>query len=234
VRYITLSWDDGFRASSLKTAALFERYVLRAEFNAVATYGVRDPVTFGDFALWNELQARGHVIQPHGWDHTNKASVPFDQARDLILRCLDRFAAELSGFEAQRAIFNFPYNASTPELEAWVPSVVRAFRTGHGPTINPLPRPDTVKLTTSGWQEAEAWLDRCLKDFLAREEGCWLIYNTHGMDGEGWGPLSSGYLERLLDRLVQTDNLMVLPARDVLAREAGSEFPMRTAQENLS
>jgi peptidoglycan/xylan/chitin deacetylase (PgdA/CDA1 family) len=213
---LTLSWDDGFLRSTLKTAEIFEKYGLRAEFNVLAAPSLHhDGVTMGDFGLWNELQARGHAIQPHGYNHTNKASVPLAEAQGLILRCLDIFEEYLDGFDRRHAIFNFPYNASTPELEAWLPEVVRAFRTGPGPTLNPLPKQETVKLTTCGWEEAETWLDRCMEGWLAEPEG-WLIYNTHGLDGEGWGPFRSEYLERLLDRLLAIENVQILPSRDVL------------------
>jgi peptidoglycan/xylan/chitin deacetylase (PgdA/CDA1 family) len=218
-RYLTISFDDGFRASSVKTADLFESFGLRAEFNVVTTYGESKPEVFGGWTLWNELAARGHSIQPHGFDHTNKAKVGFGEARDLILRCLDSFSTNLHGFDPARAIFAFPYLASTPELEAWLPTIVRACRTA-GEPINPLPTPDTVKLTTGASERAEELLDGCVGDLLARDEG-WLIYCAHGLDGEGWGPMRSEYLERLLERLVQVENLGVLPARDVLDRFDG-------------
>jgi peptidoglycan/xylan/chitin deacetylase (PgdA/CDA1 family) len=217
MRYVTLSFDDGFYDSTLKTAAIYERYGLRAEFNVVATYGERDPDRFGDWGFWNEMRARGHIIQPHGYDHTDKTKIPLAQAQDSIRRCLDTFTESLPGFAANETIFVFPYNNSTPEIETWLPSVVRAFRTGHSPCINPLPRPETVKLTTSGWKEAEEWLDRVVEDLLTRDEG-WLIYTAQGLDGEGWGPLRSSYLESLLDRLTQTERLEILPAQTVLAR----------------
>lgn len=215
-RLLTFSFDDGFRASTLKTAELFERFGLHVEFNVVATFHDQSPTVFGDWALWNDLVARGHSVQPHGYNHTDKSQVGFGEARDLILRCLDSFATNLDGFSPSRSIFSFPYNASTPELERWLPTTVRAFRTS-GEPINPLPNVDTAKLTTGGWQDAEEWLDRYVDDLLARDHG-WLIYCAHGLDGEGWGPLRSEYLERLLERLVQTENLGVLPARDVLDR----------------
>lgn len=217
MRYLTLSWDDGARRSAIKTAEIYEKYGLKAELNVLAQPSLSDPTgARGEFPLWNDLQARGHVIQPHGFNHTNKAEVPLATAQELIRRCLDIFTEHLDGFDARAAIFNFPYNASTPELEAWLPSHVRAFRTGPGPMLNPLPHPETVKLTTCGWEEAEEWLEVGLKDLLAQEDG-WLIYNTHGLDGEGWGPIRSAYLDRLLDRLTRTENLCILPARDVLA-----------------
>ena len=221
MRYLTLSFDDGFRASSVKTAQLLEKFGLRGEFNIVATNHLKKPEVYGDWDLWNELAARGHSVQPHGYNHTNKAKLPFGEARDLILRCLNLFRENLNGFDATQAIFAFPYNASTPEIEQWLPSIVRAFRTGGGSPINPLPQRSTVKLTTGGSEKAEELLDRCIQELLAREENGWLIYCAHGLDGEGWGPLGSDYLEKLLERLVRVKDLELLPARDVLMRFDG-------------
>ncbi len=212
MRFLTLSWDDGFRRSSLRTAEIFEHFGLQAEFNVVATFGGPE---HGDFALWNELQARGHVIQPHGYQHADKSKLPLPQAQQLILQCLEVFSRQLQGFDASRAIFAFPYNASTPELEAWLPGVVRAYRTGPGPALNPLPAPGTVKLTTTGYQNAETGLEQCLNDLQAAEAG-WLIYNVHGLDGEGWGPMRAEYLLHTLEGLAAQPDLRILPARDAL------------------
>jgi peptidoglycan/xylan/chitin deacetylase (PgdA/CDA1 family) len=226
--YLTISWDDGFAKSMQKVANIYEKYGLRAEMNVLADAQQKEArlpakmaadavwgAPYGDFGLWNELKTRGHVIQPHGLDHTNKANVPFEIAMEKIKRCLDIFGAELQGFDPCQSVFNFPYNASTPELEAWLPNEVRAFRTGPGPALNPLPKPDTIKITTSGWEDAEPWLETCVAELLAAPEG-WLVYNAHGLDGEGWGPLRSEFLERTLDRLVQRGDVKILPALAVL------------------
>ena len=95
--YVTLSFDDGFKKSSLQTAEIYEKHGLKACINVIATAHLpgfvlpneyhRWPV--GDFGLWNELQARGHEIMPHGFKHVNKSQVPLHQATDLIQRCLD-------------------------------------------------------------------------------------------------------------------------------------------------
>src|SRR5687768_13663082 len=103
MRYLTLSFDDGFRASSVKTAQLLEQFGLRAEFNIVATNHQKKPEVYGDWDLWNDLAARGHSIQPHGYSHTNKTQVGFGEARDLILRCLDLFGENLNGFDPSQA-----------------------------------------------------------------------------------------------------------------------------------
>lgn len=221
---VTLSFDDGFKKSSIKTAEICEKYGLSACINVVASAHMRDfrppdypDVPRADFGLWNDLKARGHEIMPHGYKHANKRSLPLAEAKDLILRCLDLFGQELKGFDRGRAIFNFPYNASTPELEKWLPSQVRAFRTGGG-AINPLPHEGQSRLTCTsfGPGNCEAAIDREIERLLANESG-WLIFNTHGLDDEGWGPIRATYLERLLERLVAMDSVAVLPAEKALA-----------------
>ena len=42
--------------------------------------------------------------------------------------------------------------------------------------------------------------------------------NLHGLDDEGWGPVTSLYLNELLKRLVEIDCLEILPAGVVLER----------------
>jgi peptidoglycan/xylan/chitin deacetylase (PgdA/CDA1 family) len=222
---VTLSFDDGFEASNRNVAEIYEKRGLSACFNVLATahlstfvppnrYMATCPV--GDFRLWNQLQARGHEIMPHGYKHANKAALPLAESQRLILDCLAVFSRELEGFKAREAIFNFPYNQSTPDLEAWLPSVVKAFRTS-GNGINPLPHAGQVKLTTTGFGpgNGERHLDAEIGKLLSLPSG-WLIYNTHGLDEEGWGPIGSDYLGRLLDRLCAIGTVRVLPAGKAL------------------
>lgn len=221
MRYVTFHFDDGFRRSSIATAEVFEARGLRAEFFVLtdATWP-----GLGDFRLWRELRARGHSIQPHGTDHTDKSKIPHEEAQRKILRCLDRFAEEFDGFEPREAIYGFPYNASTNWLEGWLPSFVGAMRTS-GDAINPLPEPYTAYLTTMGWEDAEPNLTRCIDELLAQDSG-WLIYNAHGLDGEGWGPLRRSFLEATLDRLLATPGVEVVTAVELLAslREPGERM----------
>jgi peptidoglycan/xylan/chitin deacetylase (PgdA/CDA1 family) len=221
---VTLSFDDGFRRSSLKTAEIFERFGLSAAINVVARGHAGEPDEGwhtrwpkGDFGLWNELQARGHEIMPHGLVHANKSELPFEEGKRLIESCLQVFANELDGFDATRAVFAFPYNASTPELEAWLVGVVRGFRTG-GKPIMPLPQAGQAKIScaTFGPGPSDEHLEALVEQLLAGPSG-WLCYNLHGLDGEGWGPLSAATLERLLERLVACEDVHVLPARAALA-----------------
>jgi peptidoglycan/xylan/chitin deacetylase (PgdA/CDA1 family) len=226
---VTLSFDDGFKKSFIKTAEIYEKHGLSACLNVIATghqTNYEAPGAYiggsdrGDFGLWNELQARGHEVMPHSYEHTNLRQVSFSEGKDLILRCLDVFAKELNGFRRENAIYNFAYNASTPELEAWLPTQVRAFRTGGG-AINPLPQRGRAKLTCTsfGPGNCEHAVDREIEKLLAQQTG-WLIFNTHGLDEEGWGPLRAAYLDRLLEELSAIESVDVLPAGRALDKYA--------------
>jgi peptidoglycan/xylan/chitin deacetylase (PgdA/CDA1 family) len=156
------------------------------------------------------LKARGHHVMPHGYRHANKTELPLAEAQQLIERCLEVFRTELESFEASRASFAFPYNRSSPALEAWLGGRVRVFRTGGNPVM-PLPRPRQRRVTcvSSGPERCDEHLLRTIDSFLAGPPG-WLCYNLHGLDDEGWGPVGSDTLDRLLERLV-AGGVHVLP-----------------------
>ncbi len=233
---VTLSFDDGFRKSFVRTAEIYEKYKLSACLNVIATGHQKDyraPGEYiggsvrGDFGLWNELKARGHEVMPHSYRHANLRSVSFAEAKDLILRCLEVFSKELKDFDPKKSVYNFAYNASTPDLERWLPAQVRAFRTGSG-GLNPLPHKGQVKLTCTsfGPGNCEHAIDREIKKLLARETG-WLIFNTHGLDEEGWGPIRATYLDRLLDKLSAIESVDILPAGRALDEFVGRAGPKK-------
>ena len=221
---ITLSFDDGFEKSSMQTARIYEKYGMSASINVIATAHDKSfelPNEYhawpaGDFGLWNELQSRGHEIMPHTYKHANLSEIPIEEATELILKCLDIFSEELEGFRAEESAYNFAFNASTPELEQWLEPRVRAIRTGGG-VINPLPYKDQFKLvcTSDGPENIDVHLDNLVNEFLDGPSGG-LIFNTHGLDDEGWGPVSSTFLDELLDRLANSETAEVLSVTQAL------------------
>ena len=105
---ITLSFDDGFKKSFLRTAEIYEKFGLSACFNIVAAAHLPGTVViddympreqFGDFGVWNELQDRGHEVMIHGYQHAHLARLPLEKAKELVLKSLDLFAKELRGFQ---------------------------------------------------------------------------------------------------------------------------------------
>ena len=208
---VSLSFDDGFEDSFPRVADIYQERGLTACLNIVAT--VHGPGYAADvegvpelgltnFELWNGLIARGHEVMPHTYCHQNLTNVSLATAQALIERGLAIFAEHLDGYDAKRAVYNFAYNASTPQIEALLETRVRAWRTG-GTEINPLPTATTRRITCSahGPDNCEEDLERKLADFLASDGG-WFVYNLHGLDEEGWGPVRASYLGDLLDRLL--------------------------------
>lgn len=217
---VSLSFDDGFEKSFAKTADIYERYQLSACFNILATGHEKSfkPVgeyinssILGDFDLWNDLKKRGHEVMPHGYKHANLKALPLAKATDLINKTFDVFEEKLDGFDASKSIFSFPFNASNKPIEDWLAHEVLAYRTGGG-VWNPLPFKGQKKLTciSKGSENLDVFIQDEINTFLSGPSG-WFIFNTHGLDGEGWGPLSSSLLDELLDRFTSMDHVAVLP-----------------------
>ena len=133
-----------------------------------------------------------------------------------ILKCLNVFSEKLEGFKSEESIYNFAHNASTPKIENWLETKVRAFRTG-GNAVNSLPFHGMAKLTciSQGPENIDHFLADKINTFLSGPPG-WFIFNTHGLDDEGWGPMSAGYLDELLARLSRTDYVELLPIATAL------------------
>lgn len=228
---LTLSFDDGFKKSFYKIADLYERYNLSACLNIIASGHLPEfqkvddwilPELMGSFEDWNHLQGRGHEIMPHSWKHLNLAKQPYDDAVVLIDKCLDYFEEHLDGFHRRSAVFNFPFNASTPELESYVLTRLGGLRSRGPSAVNKIPNiqaPTRLACWSDGPQNQDAWVEEQVADFLASEGG-WLILNLHGLKNEGWGPISEDYLDNLLGRLVGESRLAIMPAGAVL-KEAG-------------
>jgi hypothetical protein len=60
-------------------------------------------------------------------------------------------------------------------------------------------------------------IDREIEKLLGKESG-WLIFNTHGLDDEGWGPIRATYLEQLLERRLAVETVEILPAGKALEK----------------
>ena len=81
-----------------------------------------------------------------------------------------------------------------------------------------MPHKSQVKLTCTshGPDNCEQHLDGEIARLLEQPSG-WLIYNVHGLDDEGWGPIGSDYLDKLLQRLTTINMVELIPAGKALA-----------------
>jgi len=227
---LSLSFDDGFKKSFYRIAEIHETYGLKACLNVIATGHLPDfkqiddwilPELLGDFDDWNKLAGRGHEVMPHSWKHLNLTKVSVTQAQENILKCLDYFAENLDDYTDAKAVYNYAFDASTAELDAFCLERVGAVRTGgwllwEDQQLNALPvTTGSLGCWTNGPDNNDAWVDEQVDQFL-NTKGGWLILNLHGLDQEGWGPISTSYLDRLLKRLAVVDKLAVLPTGEVV------------------
>lgn len=234
---LTLSFDDGFKESFYRIAEIHEEYGLRACLNVIATGHRKDFDTepqwipqeiLGDFDDWNLLKSWGHEVMPHTWKHLNLTEIPEKQAKKNIEKCLRYFEKHLDGYQSSEAVYNFAYNASTRELEAFALQHVHAVRTGgwlvlRDTKLNLIPttlQPVALGCWGHGPDFCDDYVEMEVNEFLAGPGG-WLILNLHGVDDEGWGPVRSTYLDGLLKRLVRIDYLDVLPTGAVLGMAGG-------------
>ena len=155
---------------------------------------------------------------PHSWKHLNLTKISFENAKENIEKCISYFKENLSGYSSNGAVYNFAYNASSPELEDYVLSKFTAIRTWAGlvlnnTTINKFPMnelPLRLGCWTYGPDLSDYYVEQEVNKFLSTEGG-WLILNLHGLDNEGRGPISSKYLDSLLRRLIKIDILKISP-----------------------
>ena len=211
---IGLVFDDGFRRSTLATAALFEEFQLPAVFAVIANPGDwASHIPKGDFAMWNELQQRGHIIQPHGFTHAKLDELPHEEAVDQLTRCLAMFEEKLDGFTAHRAIHMYAYNSSTPRLNEWLLPRAHAVRQGGGGMMSQ--RQFDSRLWHSdafGPDDPGAKLLHLL-DRVRRKRPPVFLHTLHGLDGEGWGAISVQSLRRVLEIITSDDAFEYWPVR---------------------
>jgi peptidoglycan/xylan/chitin deacetylase (PgdA/CDA1 family) len=229
---LSLSFDDGFKKSFYRIAEIHENYGLKACLNVIATGHLKSFNTdfqwipqnlLGDFNDWNKLKERGHEIMPHTWEHLNLTEIPIEKAKENIEKCLDYFENNLGGYTSDGAVYNFAYNASTPELEDFALTKVSAIRTGgwlvlKDSMVNAIPvkeQPLRLGCWGHGPDFCDDYVEEEINKFLATDGG-WLILNLHGLDEEGWGPVHGDYLDNLLKRLVKIDNLSIQPTGEIV------------------
>lgn len=224
---LSLSFDDGFKKSFYRIAEIHENYGLSACLNVIATGHKKNFNTepqwipreiLGNFDDWNTLKARGHEVMPHTWEHLNLTEVSEKKAKKNIEKCLSYFEKNLDGYQASEAVYNFAYNASNLELENFTLKRVKAVRTGgwlvlKDTMVNTMPI-DAHHGRLGCWGHGPGFCDNYLEQEINKfleTKGGWLILNLHGLDKEGWGPVSTKYLDALLKRLVDIKTLTVLP-----------------------
>jgi peptidoglycan/xylan/chitin deacetylase (PgdA/CDA1 family) len=230
---ISFSFDDGFKKSFYRVSEIHENYGLKACLNVIASAHFPNfeaidkwilPELMGHLDDWNALVDRGHEVMPHTWEHLNLTNISESKAKKNIDKCLDFFAENLHGYNDQAAVYNYAYNASNDDLDKHLLQRIRAIRTGGWIVLkdtqsNDMPMPN--KKFRLGCQmhfqpnNCDHWVEKEIEKFL-ESEGGWLIVNLHGLDEEGWAPVSTSYYDGLLNRLMKVPHLSIKAVGDAL------------------
>src|SRR5680860_607644 len=203
---VSLVFDDGFVKSCLQIADIFESRELCATFAVLVDHkGFMPDFPKGDFALWKDLQDRGHIIHPHGYDHTDLSEIPFEEAKEKIDTCLHYFENHLVNFNPKKSVYHLTYNRSTPEVDTYLLSKVGAIRTTglRGKVRSGMNGKSEIdkRIYNCAWYGPEHCDEHLISTIkLAEKERPELMmYMLHGLGDEGWGPIHADALEEALD-----------------------------------
>lgn len=185
----TYTFDDGY-ASSSTIASIFESYGLRASF-----YIVAGAVPETQWSMWRDLEAKGHEIGNHSMTHTIDLSDPTlsDQTLNTEINDAQTLIAQKLGTKPMT--FAFPWHAYSDR------SLNVALQ--HHFAVR---KPDIGESTyhfvffdqDHSVDEAHALADANaqLADTVA--VGGWFVAAGHGIDGDGWSPITSNFLNQHL------------------------------------
>jgi len=230
MRTVSFCFDDGFRASAETVRRIFGARGLSAAFCVLAAPELTADsfirgAQLGDWDFWRETCAAGHEVAPHGFAHEHLGRMPFEQACDSVQRTLDVLTRELPGFDALQSIYHVAYVRAPENVVRWIGERslgVRVATGGFGVNAwNKLARGGCVDCMTWGPHPSDEPARAHIERFLEAQAD-WLVLVFHGLDGEGWGTLSSRALEEMLDRLLAA-GVAVEPPNRVLARRIAEE-----------
>jgi peptidoglycan/xylan/chitin deacetylase (PgdA/CDA1 family) len=221
---ISFCFDDGFRASADTIQRLFGQRGLSACFCVLAEPALaQDPfiraAPIADWAYWRAALAAGHEVAPHGYAHEHLGSLDVVAACDSVQRTLDAFQRELPNFDPRGSFFHLAYLAAPVPMVQWIGERTLGARMALGrdgrndPAAWSPGRP--IDCTTFAPPDADAVAHQRIRRFLQDEDG-WLVLVFHGLDGEGWGTVSSDALARMLDDIESAGVAVTPPNRMVL------------------
>jgi hypothetical protein len=203
---VILCFDDGYAASCVKIARLFEKHGLRAVFAVLSGLAKWENAVLGDWELWNQLQNDGHFIHPHSHKHEKLYKKHLVDAVACVKPCFETFAAQLSRFFPTRTCFHYPYNGDNKELTEWLIKTM-------GVNCVRMEAPDKSGNGYNGRDNVSRGIlycttNRCLGEPKAlvertkREQPYAWVIALHGVDGEGWGSTPSEKLEQLVECVI--------------------------------
>jgi peptidoglycan/xylan/chitin deacetylase (PgdA/CDA1 family) len=225
VKTVSFCFDDGFRASADSISRIFSNRGVAACFCVLAAPELAaDPFIRGariaDWAYWREAIATGHEVAPHGYAHEHLGKISVESAQASVRRTLDAFASELPGFDARQSLYHLAYLAAPAPIVEWIGERTLGARMALGNAGRNAPaewsRGKPVDCLTFGPPDAQSRARERIARFVRDEDG-WLVLVFHGLDGEGWGAVTSTALEQMLDEVLSAGLAVTTPNRFLLS-----------------
>jgi peptidoglycan/xylan/chitin deacetylase (PgdA/CDA1 family) len=217
----SLCFDDGFRRTTSGVADFLERRGLHACFAVLAAPQMSSDLflkgaEFADWGLLRDMRARGHEIAPHGWAHERLSDLSCLEATASIDRTLATFERELPGFNPAGTMFHLPYLAAPACVRDHLRTRTMAIRLARGGgglnRIRDAQASGLVDCITFGPDAVDERILSAARAFIDGPGG-WQVFVLHGLDNEGWGPISAAGFERLLDLLQKAGVTLQTPDR---------------------
>jgi peptidoglycan/xylan/chitin deacetylase (PgdA/CDA1 family) len=182
------TFDDGY-ATSPAIATLFERAGLRATF-----YIVPGLVANTDWTIWQDLSRRGHEIANHSMTHPDFVATPMtDQMLDTEIVQSQRLIEQRVG--VRPLTFAFPYHLSTPRAMALAQQSHMAVRM----MDNGEPGYRFAFFDTDHGTDLAGTLSTVNRQLDEAVQGNgWFVAGGHGIDGDGWSPVTTDFLQKHL------------------------------------
>lgn len=228
-RWLSITFDDGFRNGAETAASILGEHGLTATFYIVTGWvaPARAEVAekfnrgfdHGDWEHWRSIRDAGHEVGSHTFSHfkmTGKKARLFPWlVADELRKSRDDLAREAP---QQLYTISMTWNASSRRSDRIVRTLYDACRLGSAAiAYNDLAKLDPHRLAS--WAPAASVPTQAYDEAIAAiPAGGWLILQFHSFDDEGWEPLSRESFHALCETARRHDDVKVAPVAQVIAQ----------------
>lgn len=223
---VTFTIDDGFWKSSKQMADILDKYQLKASFYLVTHWvkpmktdeigdGYNEDLDHGAWPLWKGVLERGHEIGSHTCTHP---ALPTIGPKDALREITESKQILIQELGIQEPVtFAYPYNQPSPEVTKMVGLHYLSARIG-GKPLNEIGSTN-LQAVSSWWPLSDTPLEEITaKIDAAKAKGDWLVIGLHGMNDEGWNPITPEKFEGVCKYLAADDTIGVTTFKEMSLR----------------
>ena len=223
-RFVSITFDDGLVEGARKAVNVLTEFGTKATFYVVTGWirpnhvRIRDPWNsqrdHGSWSDWQAIEDDGHEIGSHTLSHINATGKKARFVPILLRRELRHSYNDLTRhLKTPPVSIAMPWNASTSFSERVGKKIYQALLVGRQEVRY-------NNLIMINWYHLESWppdsnvsVDEICKTISGIPEHHWLILQFHGIDDEGWMPISSAKLRAILKFIAESENLYQVTVR---------------------